>query len=151
MKENFSAVNRKAFRDYKVLEAFECGIELKGSEVKSIREGNVNLKDSFARIEAEEALLYNMHISPYEKGSYFNVSPTRTRRLLLHKNEIRRLSADVAQKKLTLVPLKLYFNKRGMVKIELAIAKGKQLFDKREDVKKRETDLEIRRALRRKS
>lgn len=147
MKENFSAVNRKAFRDFSILETFECGIELKGSEVKSIRAGGANLKDSFARIEKGEVQLYNMHIAPYEKGSFFNASPTRTRRLLLHKAQIRRLSDEVNQKRLTLVPLKLYFNKRGIVKIELAKAKGKILYDKRQDVKKRETDLEIRRAL----
>lgn len=151
MKENFSAVNRKAFRDYSVLETLECGIELKGSEVKSIRMGNVNLKDSFARIDGADVMLYNMHINPYEFSGSFVVSPTRTRRLLLHKNQINRLFMEVTQKKLALVPLKLYFNKRGLVKIELALVKGKRLFDKREDLKSKEINLEIKRALRRRS
>ncbi|MDP2939568.1 MAG: SsrA-binding protein SmpB [Candidatus Omnitrophota bacterium] len=150
MKERFSATNRKAFRDYTILETFECGIELKGSEVKSIRAGNVNLKDSFARIEGKEFFLYNMHISPYEQASYLNVAPTRTRRLLLHNAQIQRLSNEVNQKRLTLVPLKLYFNKRGFVKLELALTKGKRLYDKREALKKKEINLEIKRALRRK-
>ena len=151
MKENISIANRKAFRDYFVLETFECGIELKGSEVKSIREGNVNLKDSFARIEDGRVILYNVHINPYEHSSYFSVSPTRPRYLLMHKNQIRRLSEDINQKKQTLVPIKLYFNKRGFAKIELALVKGKHLFDKREDLKAREVTMEIKRALRRKS
>ncbi len=151
MKDNFSVINRKAFRDYFILERLEAGIELKGSEVKSIRSGGVNLKDSFARIEEGEILLYGMHISPYEKGSYFNVAPTRPRRLLLHKNQILRLSDDTGQKRLTLIPVKLYFNKRGLVKIELALVKGKLLFDKRRDLKEKEVSLEIKRALRHKN
>jgi SsrA-binding protein len=151
MKKDFSEVNRKALRDYSILETFECGIELKGAEVKSIREGQANLKDSFAVIEANQVLLYNMHINPYALASHFNVPPTRPRRLLLHKNQILRLSAEVNQKRLALIPLKLYFNKRGLVKIELALAKGKHFYDKRQDVKKREVELEIKRALRRKT
>jgi len=148
MKTTFSATNRKALRDYALLEAFECGIELKGSEVKSVREGGVNFKDSFAMIEGNQVMLYNMHINPYEKGSYFNVAPDRPRRLLLHKSQIQRLVSEVSQKKLALIPIKLYFNKRGLVKIELALAKGKRLYDKRQAIKKREDDLEIKRALR---
>ncbi len=150
MKGTFSAANRKVFRDYFILETLECGIELKGSEVKSIRAGNANLKDSFARIEGNQVLLYNLHISPYEQASYLNVEPTRTRRLLLHKSQIRRLSDEVNQKRLALVATKLYFNKRGLVKLELGLAKGKRLYDKREDIKRRVEDLEIRRALRKK-
>lgn len=147
MKDNVIAKNSSAFRDFSILESFECGIELKGSEVKSIREGNVNLKDSFARIEKEEIFLYNTHISPYDKGSYFNVDAKRIRRLLLHKNEIRRILSKVSQRGLTLVPIKFYF-KKSFVKVELGIVKGKKLYDKRAAIKKRELDLEMKRALR---
>ena len=139
--------NRKAYRDYQVFETVESGIELKGSEVKSLREGRINLEDSFARIESGEVVLYNAHISPYMQASYLNVEPKRPRRLLLHKNQIIRLEGMLAQKKLTLVPLKAYFNERGFAKIELGLCKGKKLYDKREDIKRRETELEIRRAL----
>lgn len=147
MKDNVIAKNSSAFRDFEVLESFECGIELKGSEVKSIREGNANLKDSFARIEDEEMLLYNTHITPYGKGSYFNVEAKRTRRLLLHKNEIRRILGKVNQRGLALVPLKFYF-KKSFVKVELGLVKGKKLYDKRRAIKERELDIEMKRALR---
>ncbi|MFH1202374.1 MAG: SsrA-binding protein SmpB [Candidatus Omnitrophota bacterium] len=149
MDDKIIATNRKALRDYVILEAIEAGIELKGSEVKSLRGAKANLKDSFARIENAQVFLYNLHISPYDKGSYFNVEPARTRRLLLHKNQIQRFNGIVAQKGLVLIPLKLYF-KNGLAKVELALAKGKRFYDKRQDIKKRETDLEIRRALRKK-
>ena len=139
--------NRKAFKDYDVLETVECGIELKGSEVKSIRDGKINLSDSFAHMEKAEVFLYNTHISPYAQASYMNVEPTRVRKLLLHKKQITRLNAQLTQKGLTLVPLKVYFNARGFAKIELALCKGKKLYDKREDLKKRETDLQMRRAM----
>jgi len=139
--------NRKAYRDYEVLESLECGIELKGSEVKSLRAGRINLNDSFARIEKEEALLYNAHISHYTEASYLNVDADRTRRLLLHKNQIERIAGKLAQKGLTLIPLKAYFNGRGFVKLELGLCKGKKLYDKRESIKRRETDLEMRRAV----
>lgn len=142
--------NREALRDYTILETLECGIELKGSEVKSIRDGKANLKDSFARIENGEALLYNVHVSPYAQASYLNVEPTRIRKLLLHKNQILRLFSEISQKRLALIPLKLYFNAKGKVKLELALAKGKRLFDKREDLKKREVELELKRIMRRK-
>jgi len=141
------ATNRKALRDYVVLETVECGIELKGSEVKSLRESEVNLNDSFARIDNNEVILYNTHISPYSQASYLNVEPTRLRRLLLHRNQIRKLTGQVTQKGFTLVPLKIYFNERGFVKLELALCKGKKLYDRREDIKRREIDLEMRRAL----
>lgn len=141
------ATNRKANRDYKVLETIECGVELKGSEVKSIRAGRINLKDSFARIENNAVILYNVHISPYEQASYLNVEPTRPRRLLLHRNQIRKLTGQVTQKGFTLIPLKVYFNEGGFAKIELALCKGKRLYDKREDLKRRETELELRRIL----
>lgn len=140
-------LNRKARYDYVVLEAFECGIELKGSEVKSAREGSVNLKDSFARIEKGEVTLYNMHISPYAQASYMNVEPVRPRRLLLHKKQIIKMSGKLAQRGLTLIPLRIYFNDRGLVKVELALCKGKKLYDKRESIKCKETDRQLRRVL----
>jgi len=141
------ATNRKAHRDYTILETIECGIELKGSEVKSLRLGKMNLEDSFARIENNEVILYNTHISPYLEASYLNVEPKRTRRLLLRKNQIRKLYGQVAQRGFTLVPLKAYFNDRGFAKIELALCKGKRTYDRRQDMKRRETELEMRRAL----
>jgi len=139
--------NRKAYRDYEVLETLECGIELKGSEVKSLRAGKINLNDSFARIEKLEAFLYNAHISQYTEASYLNVDTDRTRKLLLHKNQIERIAGKLAQKGLTLIPLKVYFNDRGFVKLELGLCKGKKLYDKRENIKRRESDLEMRRAM----
>jgi len=147
MMDKIIATNRKALRDYIVLEAMECGIELKGSEVKSLRQGKISLNDSFARLENNEVILYNTHISSYEEASYLNVEPTRLRKLLLHKNQIRKLIGQVTQKGFTLIPLKVYFNDRGFAKIELALCKGKKLYDKREDIKRREADLQIRRVL----
>ena len=141
------ATNRKAHKDYSVLEIVECGIELKGSEVKAARAAKVNLNDSFARVEAGEVILYNTHISPYAEASYLNVEPARQRRLLLHKKQITKLAGQLAQRGLTLIPLKMYFNERGFAKLELALCKGKKLYDRREDIRRRETDLEIRRAL----
>lgn len=141
------ATNRKAQRDYVILETFECGIELKGSEVKSARAGKINLNDSFARIENNQVILYNTHISPYVEASYLNVEPTRLRRLLLHKNQICKLTAQLAQKGFTFIPLKMYFNERGFVKLELALCKGKKLYDKREAIKRREAEVEMRRIL----
>jgi len=142
-----TATNRKAYRDYEVLESFECGIELRGSEVKSLRDGKINLNDSFARIDKGEVVLYNTNISPYAQASYLNVDPVRQRKLLLHKKQIIKLAGQLAQKGLTLVPLKAYFNDRGFAKIELALCKGKKLYDRREDIKKRESDLAVRRAM----
>ncbi len=142
--------NRKALRDYEVLESLEAGIELKGSEVKSLRDAQVNLNDSFARIEKGELFLHNAHISPYIEASYLNVDPVRSRKLLLHKGQIQKLSDKLSQKGLTLIPLRAYFNDRGYAKLEIALCKGKRLYDKREDLKRRETDLEIRRALKHK-
>jgi SsrA-binding protein len=139
------ASNHKAFRDYEILETLECGIELKGSEVKSIRQGRINLNDSFAHPEGSEIFLYNAHISPYAQASYLNVEPTRQRKLLLHKKQIEKLIGRLTQKGLTLIPLKVYFNSRGFVKVELGLGKGKRLYDKREDIKRRENDLALRR------
>jgi SsrA-binding protein len=144
---NVIATNRKAHRDYAVLETIECGIELKGSEVKSLRDSRINLEDSFARIEKNEVILYNAHISPYSQASYLNVQATRPRRLLLHRNQINKLIAGVAQKGFTLIPLKAYFSERGFAKIELALCRGKKLYDRREDMKRRETELQMRRAM----
>lgn len=141
------STNRKAFRDYEILDKIECGIELKGSEVKSLRDSKVNLDDSFARVEEGEVTLYNTHISPYAQASYLNVESDRPRKLLLHKRQIIKLSAEASQRGFTLVPLRFYFNERGFVKVELALCKGKKIYDKRQDIKKRETDLELRRIL----
>ena len=143
------ATNRKARRDYEVLETMECGIELKGSEVKSLRGKKMNLDDSFARIERNEIVLFNAHINPYEQASYLNVEATRPRRLLLHRSQIAKLNERISQKGFTLVPLKAYFNERGFAKIELGLCKGKKLYDRREDVKRREADLAIRRVMKR--
>ena len=143
------ATNRKAHRDYAIIETIECGIELKGSEVKSLRDGKINLNDSFARVENNEVVLYNTHISPYIEASYLNVEPARQRKLLLHKKQIVKLAVELTQRGLTLIPLKAYFNERGFAKIELGLGKGKKLYDKREDLKRREAKLEMSRALKR--
>ena len=145
-----TVTNRKAFRDYSILERIECGIALKGSEVKSLRDGKINLDDSFARADKGEIVLFNAHISPYVEASYLNVEPTRPRKLLLHKKEISKLAGQVNQRGFTLIPLKLYFNQRGFAKIELGLCKGKKLYDQREDIKRRETTREMRRALKNK-
>jgi SsrA-binding protein len=139
--------NRKAQRDFFVLESIECGIELKGGEVKSLRAGRLTLDDSFARIDKNEVILYNAHITPYEQASYLNVEPKRPRRLLLHASQIKKIAEKIAQRSFTLVPLKAYFNDRGFAKIELALCKGKKLYDRREDMKRRDSDLEVRRIL----
>ena len=131
------ATNKKAYHDYFVEETYEAGIALSGTEVKSVRLGKVNLRDSYVTLKSGEALLVGAHISPYEKGSYFNVDPLRTRRLLLHGEEIRRLKAKTEQKGYTVVPLKIYF-KDSLVKLELGLCKGKDLYDKRETLKRRE-------------
>jgi len=138
--------NRKARHNYHILETFEAGIELHGTEVKSMRAGNANLKDSFARVENGELLLYNMHISPYQHGNQFNHEPKRPRRLLMHKREIMRLLGKTREKGLSLIPLKAYFRGRW-VKIELALARGKKLYDKRKDIAERNAQREIRRAM----
>ena len=140
--------NRKARRDYEIIKTWEAGIELTGSEVKSIRDGRAILNDSFARLENKQVLLYNMHISPYAHASFLDVDAVRIRRLLLHRNQINKVSVDVLQGGLTLVPLRVYFNQRGFVKIELALCRGKRQYDKRQDLKRRESELEMKRALR---
>jgi len=145
------ATNRKAHRDYSISETIECGIELKGSEVKSLRQANANLNDSFARLESGEIFLYNCYITPYEQSSIFSrVDPVRSRKLLLHKSQIRKFFEKTTQRSFTLIPLKIYFNERGYAKVELALAKGKRLFDKRRAVKERQLQRELKRAVRRK-
>lgn len=144
------AVNRKARHDYFVLETFETGIELVGTEVKSLRLGGVNLKDSWCTIDNGELFVKGMHISPYEKGNVFNRDPFRVRKLLMHKREIMRLYGKVKQEGLTLIPLSLYF-KNSRVKLEMGLCKGKQLHDKREDMAKRDAKREIDRAMKSRS
>jgi len=136
--------NRKARHDYHIMETYEAGMELKGTEVKSLRSGKANLKDSYAQVENGELYIFNMHISHYEQGNRFNVDPVRRRKLLMHKKEIMRLLGKTKEKGLTLVPLKVYFI-RGKIKIELALAQGKKLFDKREAAaeKSAKRDMEI--------
>lgn len=140
------ASNRKARHEYEVLETVEAGIELKGPEVKSIRAGNVSFQDAHARVERGQIWLHSLHVSPYEQANRFNVDPVRPRRLLLNKQEIRRLAAKVEEKGLTLVPLDLHFS-RGYVKVTLAVARGRKLHDKREALKRKEQDREAKRAV----
>lgn len=139
------AQNRRARHDYFVLETWEAGIELKGTEVKSMRLGKCNLKDSYAAVQNGQIFVQNMHISPYEKGSFSNTNPLRPKRLLMHKNEIRDLNADVMQKGFSIIPLQVYL-KDGKMKMEIALCKGKKLYDKRDDMAKRDTDRDIERA-----
>ena len=135
------ATNRKARHEYHIIDTMEAGIALKGTEVKSIRNGNVNLKDSYADIKNGEVILLNMHVSHYKQGNLFNHDPVRNRKLLLHKKEIRKLIGKVQEKGMTLVPLKVYI-KNGKVKIELALVKGKQIYDKRADIAKKDMQRE---------
>lgn len=144
--EKVITLNRRARHDYEIIETIEAGIELKGSEVKSLRGGQVNLKDSYARVENGEIWLVGCHISPYTHGSVFNHDPLRPRRLLLHKDEIRRIERKIVERGYTLIPLSLYF-KRGKVKVELALARGKTLVDKRETIKRKTAKREIEREL----
>ena len=138
--------NKKAYHDYFILETYESGIVLTGTEVKSIREGCCNLKDSFIKVEDSEAILKNMHISPYEQGNIFNHDPLRDRKLLLHKFEINKLIGAVTTDGLTIIPLKLYF-KGSLVKLSIGIAKGKKLYDKREAAAQRDAKRTIDRAM----
>lgn len=131
------ANNKKAWHDYFIEDKFEAGIELKGTEVKSIRMGHCSIKEAFIRVEKNEVYLYGMHVSPYEKGNIFNRDPLRVRKLLLHRSEIRKLIGKMAQKGYTLVPLQVYF-KGGLIKVEIALAKGKKLYDKRDDIAKKD-------------
>jgi len=138
------AQNKKAFHDYEIIEKFEAGIKLKGTEVKSCKSGKVNLRDSFVKVKDGEAFLLNTHISEYEKGNIANHEPTRTRKLLLHKREINRLIGKSQEKGLTIVPLKIYL-KKNLVKLEIALTKGKQAHDKRNAIKEKDLKKEISR------
>ena len=141
------AENRKVRHDYFIEETYECGIELKGTEVKSMRQGKVNLKESFAHVKNGEMLVEGMHISPYDHGSYFNTDPLRPKRLLLHKNEIRKLSQQVQKQGYTLVPLSVYL-KNGRMKLSLGVCVGKHLHDKRDAMAERSVKRDIERAMR---
>ena len=138
------ANNKKAYHDYFIEETFEAGIALHGTEVKSLRMGKCSVKESFVRIEKGEVYVYNMHISPYEKGNIFNKDPLRTRKLLLHKSEIRKMTGAIAQKGYTIVPLKVYL-KGSLVKVEIGLARGKKLYDKRQDIAKKDQRREAER------
>jgi SsrA-binding protein len=140
------ATNRKAHYEYEILEKYEAGIVLKGTEVKSLRNKNVSLNESFAQLRNDEVFLYNLDISPYEQGNRENHEPKRVRKLLLHRREIRKLTGKVQQKGFTLIPTKIYF-KNGLAKVEIGVGRGKRLHDKRESIKKRMVDREIRRAI----
>ena len=140
--------NRKARHDYHILETYEAGIALRGPEVKSLRNGKASLQDSFARVENGEVFLYNMHINPYTYTHHEELSPTRTRKLLLHMPEIKKLAGRVQLRGYTLVPLEVFFNKRGIAKVSLALAKGKLAPDRRQDLKKRDLEREARKEFR---
>ena len=140
------AENRKAFHDFHLFESFEAGLVLLGTEVKAIREGRVNLRDSFARVEDGEVYLHNVNISPYSHRGYADHEPLRRRKLLLHRGEIRKLIGRTVEKGMTLVPVRMYF-KNGRVKVALSLAKGKKEYDKRETIKRRDTDRETRAAI----
>jgi SsrA-binding protein len=144
--EKLVATNKKAYHEYFILEKMEAGIALMGTEVKAIREGRLNLKDSYAMIQGGETFLFNCHISPYSHGNRENHNPTRSRKLLLHQREIRKLIGKTQEKGLTLVPLRVYL-KRGRVKIELGVARGKKLIDKRETERRKEADREAQKAM----
>ena len=143
------AQNRKARHDYFIVDAFECGIVLTGTEIKSVRAGNLNLKDSYASLEAGELWLVGMHISPYEKGTYYNHEPERRRKLLLHRHELLRLKGRVREKGLTLVPLSIYIKEGRRAKVELALARGRTAHDKRDAIADRDAKRDMARAVRR--
>jgi SsrA-binding protein len=147
MSKKTIARNRKALHEYHILDTWEAGIVLAGPEVKSVRGGRVSLNEAFARIDGAEAFLYDLHISPYDPASRWNVDPTRPRKLLLHRREIRRLIGATQQEGFTLVPLEIYV-KDGFIKVALALGKGKKSYDKREDARKRDAQREIERAVR---
>jgi SsrA-binding protein len=144
--EKLVAQNKKAFHDYHIEERYEAGIVLTGTEIKSIRAGKVNLRDSFAQVRRGEVTLHNMHISPYEQGNRYNHEPLRTRKLLLNRGEINKLIGAIKEKGFTLVPLKVYL-KNGLAKVEIALAKGKKEYDKRESIKQKDAQREIAKAI----
>jgi SsrA-binding protein len=138
--------NKKARHDFFIIEVYEAGLALTGTEIKSVRAGEVNLKDSFAKVKDGEVFVYNMHISPYAQGNRYNQDPMRPKKLLLHKKEIRKLDQAVSQEGLTLIPLEVYLQ-RGIAKLSLAVAKGKKLYDKRDDIAKRDAKRDIDRKM----
>ena len=139
--------NKKAYHEYFIEETYEAGLVLTGTEIKSVRAGGVSLSDSFAKVEDGQVWVYNMNIAPYEKGNRYNKEPMRPKKLLLHKGEIRKLIGYTTQKGLTLVPTKVYINQKGMAKLELAVARGKKLYDKRADIASRDAKRDIDRRL----
>ena len=142
------ANNKKAYHDYFIEETYEAGIVLTGTEIKSVRQGKVSIKESYAKIQDGELILYGMNISPYEQGNRFNVDPLRPRKLLLHKQEIRKLIGYTTLKGLTIVPLTVYINEDGRAKMEIAVARGKKLYDKRDDIAKRDAERRMAKAAR---
>ena len=144
MAKKLIANNKKAYHDYFIEEKYEAGISLAGTEVKSLRMGRCSIKEAFIRIEHDEVFVYNMHISPYEKGNIFNKDPLRVRKLLLHRQEIRKIQGHITQKGYTIVPLSVYFS-GSLVKVEIGLAKGKKLYDKRQDIAKKDRRREAER------
>lgn len=151
-KDSFKLIanNKKAYHDYFIEDKYEAGIELFGTEVKSIRMGKCSIKEAYVRIEHGQVFIHGMHVNPYEKGNIFNRDPLRARRLLMHRLEIRRLESKIAQKGYTLVPLQVYF-RGSLVKVEVGLARGKKLYDKREDIAKKDQTREIQRELKQRS
>lgn len=144
------ATNKKAYHNFHLLDKWECGIILSGGEVKSLRAGQASFTDTFAHLDKGEVYLYNLHINPYEQASYLNEEPARPRKLLMHKKEIEKLIGLTVRKGVTMIPTKIYFNSRGLVKVEMAFGQGKKLYDQRKDLKKREVNREIDRAVKQK-
>ena len=141
------ANNKKARHDFFIEDTYEAGIVLTGTEIKSVRKGKVNIRESYAKVGSDAVYIYGMHISPYEQGNIFNVDPLRVRKLLLHKEEIRKIREKLQQQGMTLVPLTMYINEDGRAKMEIATAKGKQLYDKRQDIAKRDASRKMQRAM----
>jgi len=139
--------NKKARHDYFLDEIFQCGIVLSGTEIKSLRTGGVSLRDSFAKVEKGEVFVYNMNVSPYREGNRYNQEPLRPKKLLLHKQEIRKLDAAVMQQGVSLIPTQIYLNEKGLAKLDLAIARGKKLYDKRDDIAKRDAERDMDRRM----
>ncbi|MCB5285366.1 MAG: SsrA-binding protein SmpB [Candidatus Cloacimonetes bacterium] len=148
MGQKIVSKNKKAFHDYAIEQTFEAGIVLSGPEVKSLRAGRVNLRDGYAQLKGGEVFLYNVHISPYSYATHVEQDPLRTRKLLLHRHEIRKLIGKLHEKGIALIPLKIYFIGNGKAKVEMALAKGKKLYDKRAALKERESNLEMKRSMR---
>ena len=142
-------VNKKAFHDYEIIEKYDAGIALLGSEVKSIREGRVSFKDSYVEIRSREAFLVNAHISPYPNATYNNHEPERVRKLLLHKQELKKLDRKIKTRGVTVIPLRMYFSPKGHVKVEIALAKGKRLYDKKQKIKEKDIQRDMDREMKR--